>query len=432
HDSSSDTKNLVISPEVVRQSTLTLQEKQIETNELFTRLQIEKFQHKIVKNLMSFEFTVIDRTPNLRAVFLGNDLLAIKRVQVREFLDLIFIIPIKICSLKGSIIVSSESIKYCPKEKNTENHGYRFELLPQSYIKALYQAEQSISSDIMSQGNLLRYLSKYLGLHITLEKSKTRKNLFFRSGPLQYKILIEPLLICKNSVGFTEKLIPFAYQNHSNIHIVEFNKLPDILQYLEQKYFLLETYSEEKNAVELNCEALNKFIKDLRSYSAPFMVYGLVVLLILLFQAYSILTILINLGYGIITFYCVIVGYLYLNLYKQKLKIYHQFSTPHYQKKENIEESTLIMIREELNQKMMDQFLYECVGKNFDNNFVNKIETDNAEKYLEERQRKKKIEESHLFEDEISRKLNIKENSDESIPKSRRNYVDKYSTFLED
>ncbi|MFX1419969.1 MAG: helix-hairpin-helix domain-containing protein [Promethearchaeota archaeon] len=425
-------KQVVISPEVVRQSTMTLQERETATNELLSRPQLEKFHQQIAKDLILSEFTIIDKIPNLRVVFVGVDLLAVKRVKVKEFLDLIYVIPIKICSLKGSFIVSNENIKYRPKEENAQNNGYRLELIPQSYLKALNQAEQSISSDMMSQGNLLRYLSKYLGLHITLEKTITRKNLFFRSGPLQYKMLIEPLLICQNTVGFTEKLIPFAYQNQFNVHIVELNKFPDLLQYLDQKYFLLETYREEKNAVELNYEASNKFMRDLRKYSSPFMIYGLLVLLVLLFQLHSVLPLLINLGYGVIVFYFIVVGYVFLNLYKQKSILHQQFSTPYYQKKENFDDGTLIMIREELNEKMMEQFLYECVGKNSVNDFINKIETDNAEKYLEERRRKKKIEDSNLFEDDKIEELEKSENLNESKPKSRHNYVDKYSSFLED
>ena len=175
--------------------------------------------------------------------------------------------------------------------------------LPQSYLKALSQVKLSIYSDIVSEGTLLRYLSRYLGTNISLEKSFTRKNLFFRSGPLQHKILIEPVLVCQNIVGFTEKIIPFAYQKNSNIHIVQHSKFADLLQYLDQKYFLIETYSEEKNAVVLNCEATNKFMKDLRSYSSPFMIYGIVVLFVLLSQEYSVLPLLINLGYGVVSFY---------------------------------------------------------------------------------------------------------------------------------
>ncbi|UCC19890.1 MAG: helix-hairpin-helix domain-containing protein [Promethearchaeota archaeon] len=425
-------KQVVISPEVVRQSTLALQEKEATTNELLSHLQIKEFHQQIAKYLNLSDFIIIDKIPQLRAVFVGVDLIAVKHIQVKEFLDLIYIIPLKICSLKGSLIVSNENVKYHPKEKNSESNAYRLELLPQSFLKALSQAEQSISSDIINQGNLFKYLSRYLGLQITLEKSITRKDLFFRSGPLQYKILIEPLLITQNTVGFIEKLIPFAYQNQSNIHIVELNKLSDLLQYLDQKYFLLETYSEEKTAIELNFEASNKFMKDLRNYSAPFMLYGLVVLLIILFQTYSVLPLLINLGYGVVIFYCFVVGYVYLTLYKQKSALHQQFSTPYYQKKENFDDGTLIMIREELSQKLMVQFLYECVGKNSANIFINKIETDNAEKYLEEQQRKKKIKDSDLFEDEISEDSENLENSNESKPKSRLKYVDKYSSFLED
>ena len=87
---------------------------------------------------------------------------------------------------------------------------------------------------------------------------------------------------------------------------MEYSRFSDLLQYLEQKYFFIETYSVQKNALVLNCEASNHFLKDLRKYSAPFMVYGFVVLLILLFREYSALPLLINLGYGIIFFYFVL------------------------------------------------------------------------------------------------------------------------------
>jgi hypothetical protein len=103
-------------------------------------------------------------------------------------------------------------------------------------------------------------LANYLNIDIRLERTITRKNLFYRSGPVQYKVLIEPALICQNTVGFTEKIIPFAYQKHSNTHIVELSQFSDLLQYLDQKYFFIETYSVQKNALALKCEAFINLI----------------------------------------------------------------------------------------------------------------------------------------------------------------------------
>ena len=433
-EGSEKNNTLVVSPELLRQSNLTLQERNTASQEVLPHAQIKESLMRITKDLKLSGFGIIEKHPKLRAIFTGIDLLAIKHVRVKEFLDLIYILPIKICTLKGSLIISSESVQY-NSTKKIEDTSFRVDRLPQSYLKALSQVKLSIYSDIVSEGTLLRYLSRYLGTNISLEKSFTRKNLFFRSGPLQHKILIEPVLVCQNIVGFTEKIIPFAYQKNSNIHIVQHSKFADLLQYLDQKYFLIETYSEEKNAVVLNCEATNKFMKDLRSYSSPFMIYGIVVLFVLLSQEYSVLPLLINLGYGVVSFYIVMISYLYLKLFKQKSALHQEFSTPYYQKKLNLDETTLILINEDLSSKLMDQFIFESVGKDSGFNFIDKLEKENAEKFLSERVQNRRIEESNIFEQDIvmeSEPLEYSKTQKEEISNVKDKYVDKYSSFLED
>lgn len=433
-EESEKNNTLVVSPELLRQSNLTLQERNTASQEVLPHAQVKESLMRITKDLKLSGFGIIEKLPKLRVVFTGIDLLAIKHVRVKEFLDLIYILPIKICTLKGSLIISSESVQY-NSTKKIEDTSFRVDRLPQSYLKALSQVKLSIYSDIVSEGVLLRYLSRYLGTNISLEKSFTRKNLFFRSGPLQHKILIEPVLVCQNIVGFTEKIIPFAYQKNSNIHIVQHSKFADLLQYLDQKYFLIETYSEEKNAVVLNCEATNKFMKDLRNYSAPFMIYGMVVLFVLLSHEYSVLPLLINLGYGVVSFYIVMISYLYLKLFKQKSALHQEFSTPYYQKKLNLDETTLILINEELSSKLMDQFIFESVGKDSGFNFIDKLEKENAEKFLSERVQNRRIEESNIFEQDIvmeSEPLDYSKTQKEENSNVKDKYVDKYSSFLED
>ncbi|MFX0073264.1 MAG: helix-hairpin-helix domain-containing protein [Candidatus Hermodarchaeota archaeon] len=423
----SDLKDsLVISPELIRQSNLKTQEQDAVSKETLDPSQLQKYILETIKTLELSEFISIKNMPNLRRFFTGIDLLAIKLVQVKEFLELIYIIPIKISTLKGSLISSNNTIKY-NSLKITSEKDFRLERLSQSYIKAISNSLKIINEDLLNQGSFFQFLSKYLKINISLEKSITHKNLFFHSGPVQYKILIEPLILCHSDVGFTEKLVPFAYQKRINLHILSQSQLQDFLHYIDQKYYLIETYSEQKNAIALNCEASNKFVEDLRKYSAPFMLYGFGFLLVLLFQWYSALPFLINLGYGVISLYLVVVAYIYLKLHNRKSELHLEFSTPYYQKKLNFDETNLILINEELSPRFMEQFVYECIGKDDKFNIVNKIEQKNAETFLRNKLNKKKIEESQLFESEDSaQSLETKDSQ------FKNKLVQKYSSFLED
>ncbi|MFX0143365.1 MAG: helix-hairpin-helix domain-containing protein [Candidatus Hodarchaeota archaeon] len=433
-------RTVVIPSEAVRQSTLAAQERSMGAPETLSQAQIKESVHHIAKSLKLSDFSIIEKLPELRSIFIGIDLVGLKHVRVKESVDLIYLIPIKICSLKGSLTVSSETVQYNSLNKSEEIH-FHTKSIAQSYIKALSQVSSAIYSDLMNEGAVLTYLSRYLSTSISLEKSITRKNLFFRSGPFQYKILIEPVLVCQNAVGFTEKVIPFAYQKNSNIHIVEHSKLSHLLHFLDQKYFLIETYNEEKNAVMLDCEATNRFMNDLRKFSAPFMAYGIILLLVILSQAYSALPILINLGYGIAIIYGVMVSYLYIKLYKEKSALSDEFSTYYYQKNINFEDGTLYLISEELSEEMMEQFVFECVGKNRELIFLNKLETAHAERFLSEKIQHKKIEQSHIFEQDIpmdsinSEPFNsIKSPSQKEVPKvnMKDKYIDKYGPLLEE
>ena len=426
---------VVVPLEVGRQLNLALQDNDTSHQEVLSREQTKEFLMLIVKKLKLSEFTIIERSPQLRAVFTGIDLLGIKHVRVKEFLDIIYIIPIKISFLKGSFIVSNDSIQYSTI-RNSNNTHFQAKKFIQSYLHALCQANMNIYSDIMNEGALLRNLSKYLGMSITIEKSITRKNLFFHSGPLQHKILIEPVLVSQNCVGFTEKIIPFAYQKNSNIHIVELSKFEELLHYLDQKYFLIETYSEEKNAVVLNCEATNKFIREMRKYSSPFMGYGFVILFVLLSQQYSVLSLLINLGYGVFLIYIALITYLYLKLHKEKLALYKEFSTPYYQKDLNFDDSMLILINEELNSRLMDQFIYECVGKDLKLKFLHGLEKEHSEDFLFEKIQKSRVEGSTVFEEDIPMNSEVgnytsMQNMLEKFTEKNK-FIDKYSSFLED
>jgi hypothetical protein len=166
------------------------------------------------------------------------------------------------------------------------------------------------------------------------------------------------------------------------------------------------------------------------------MFYGVTVLFVLLSQAYSVLPLLINLGYGVISFYIILVSYLYLNLYKQKLALHREFSKPYYLKNILFDETSLILINEELSSKLMEQFVFECIGNDSEFNIINKLEKDNAESFHSEKLRRKRVEDSVLFEPDIPTPPRSSEGSKpiKETSSSTKNHkiLDKYSSFLED
>ncbi len=395
-----------------------------EQKETLTYYEMNILREKIRKQFKLCEFLIVDKSSDLQAVFTGIDLLALKRIRVNEFLDLLYILPIKVSNLKGKFIVSENKIDYLSNKGNEGN--FHLNKIPRTYMKALHKAETTIFNDMSTRGALFQYLVKHFQFDISIEKTLTHKSLFFRSGPIQYKLLIEPLIISPNSVGFTEKLIPFAYHKTSNIHIIEIVQLKDILHFLDQKYFLIETYHDNKSAISINCEVEERFMKNIRTFSSPFILYGFALLIIFLFQKFSIIIILINIGYGVVGLYIVIIGYIYLRFFKEKRQIKREFATPYFQKKIELDDIDLTLIREELTPKLMEQFAYEVMGNNTHSRVIAEIEQTNASYFLESKKMKNLVDNTDFFEEEGGRPRRS-ENT-----KVKSTLIEKYSSFLED
>ncbi|MFX0034277.1 MAG: helix-hairpin-helix domain-containing protein [Candidatus Hermodarchaeota archaeon] len=396
-------------------------------NESSNSTQIEMIDIQISRDLERLGFYLLKKTPELRQLFLGIDMLAIKLVRAKEFLDFIYIIPLKISTLKGVLVVSETTIEYRPttEEKDTL---FKMRGVPESILKGLHNSGQKIFQDILNIGTLYKLIKQYLQIDISLKKTVIRETLFFHSGPLQYRFLLEPILISQGTVGFTEKLIPFAYHKHTNIHIIEVSQLSNFLDYIDQKYLLIENYTQQKTSIELHEESMYKFSKDIRNFSAPFMLFGFVFLSLLIFQAYSVLSIFISLGYGVSALYGIGFGYLYLKYHQQKVAIKNELSTPYYQRKYEFKKPDLDLIAEEFSPKLMEQFIYECVNKEIASNIISKIERENAEAYFSSKVAQKTIEEDSLFEAETPTPL-VKEKRNSEFTEQ---LSDKFSSFLED
>ncbi len=383
---------------------------------------------KDTKNMLnSLDYYIIPGTLHLiKKTFEFLDIIAVKLIYINDFLNIIKILPLRISNLKGSFLVSENDINYHPFNRKLKIDKLNKELLIDSEIFELKKISDLIFQDIINEGDFFTFFKKYLKLDIDIEKTTGSQRLFFHCGPIQYKVLIEPIIVSQNEPGFIEKSIPFSYQKKSNLHIIELAKLRNLLQFLEKKCIIIESNSENPNTINTYFDTIEKFSIDLKLYSIPFVIFGFIFLLIIIFQAQPIITVFIDIGYSVIFIYSILLFYLYLRFYKKKRELIEDFKTPYYQKNISIEESDLLMIRSEFSKEMMNQFLYECFEKKTTITSISKLEDEFEYNQFEENK-------PNQNEGEIQYKS---EKNDDlksfASNKYENTLIEKYSTFLED
>jgi len=348
------------------------------------------------------------------------DNIACKIIQISEFLDIILIIPIKISNQTGTMIIEEEEVKFLSNQANLVEESSERREIYTAEINRLKLNQDQICNDLVNGGPLFECIQHYLQVDLTIHKSLEQKKLFFISGQLQYNIYIDPILICKNHPGFIEKSIPFAYQKNSNLHILNYEKLSELLYFLEKKHIFIESYSIKEHSFSSYQSTVMKFKNYFRLVSFPFLGLGIFVLIILISQASVLLKLFNSIGYGAIGAYIFILGYTYLLFYKKKKEISKEFHIPYYQKEIKIDEGDLFLIKNELSRDLMAQFGYECFGKEHSYKILYDLDQEKINEQLETKSIKNKIEE--IYEPEI-----------EQIKDSEKlDLVKKYSSFLKD
>lgn len=351
------------------------------------------------------------------------NLIAVKVIHADELTDLILIFPIKICNLKGSLQIYEKEIQYIPAQDNLDLDESKESILLGPNIKPLQDSQNNIFNNLIEEGSLFKFLKRYLKINISAEKTITNKRLFFRSAQLQYKILIEPILISENVPRFGEKWVKYPYQKETNFHYIETERLSELLEFLEKKYELIETYSEQKSPINTYFGALDKLTTDVRLLSIPLMIYGIITSMVLVFQNIPVFISLLYAGIGGLTLYGIGVSLLYLKYYKQRIEIIKDFKIPYYKKSIDLRDSDISDISDTISTEWLDQFLYEIYGKEprF-NEAVKLIEREKTDFIKKKRQTK------DLFEDDEVDEKHFPFKKDDN----KEEIYDKYSSFLED
>ncbi|MFW9873337.1 MAG: helix-hairpin-helix domain-containing protein [Candidatus Thorarchaeota archaeon] len=398
---------------------------QLELKSIQKPLQEEKLnnseRHLIEKQVMhifqNYNYTTIIQAPALKEIFTYVDLIAVKKIEFTELLDFIVIIPLKINRLKGGLQLSNTSIKYTPIQHYINENDSAFKILLDLYFDKLQECYDMVHSDLVINGNFHSYLKRHCGIHISTKKTLTRKTLFFIEGNKQLKVLIEPVLLCQNKVGFLEKDIPFAYLNDTNLHVITQTNLSGFIEFIEQKYTLLETYYKQNHSFLSYNESYSKFLRSSTMISAPFMGFGILLILLIIFQSFETLKILLNIGYALLTVFFITILFFYLKVLKPRLEIQAQFSQPHYAVKPPLDNTSLELINEHIGPEMMLQFGYECLGKDIHSKVMMEIEQEKTKERIECNRLEANMKNGGFFEKHTERKKDL---------------ISKYGSFLED
>jgi len=330
--------------------------------------------------------------------------LAYRIIPIDGNIKLFLLLPIQIEDHEEMLIVS-ENMVSSQFHPGSEIHS----------VQELIVCRDVIYDDIILQGSFFQFLNRYLKLQLTVEKSVEQKRLYLTSGQEQYKIFIEPILFTKDPPHFMEKVIPFAYQRNSNLHVAHYEDLPDLLEFLESKYEILETLVHEKTALQQYQDASGSFNRKLRLTS--FLTLGYTFLLFIMFITnwFYLLRIFLNIGYAVIGIYTLTMVYIYYHFYLAKKNLAVQFNTPYYQKEVHLDEADLLVLKEEYSHEILVQFGYECLGKS-----ASYIILENFECYSTDNSRGE-------FQKEIADlSQQEKHNSNDC------DLLNKYSSFLED
>ncbi|KKM58136.1 hypothetical protein LCGC14_1549680, partial [marine sediment metagenome] len=391
---------------------------------------------RIAKTLQSQGYYILKKHSTMKDLFAHVDLLALKSVPVNEVLEFIIFVPLKVNVLKGKVQISNEVIKYIPTNENFKKKGSVFKKLIDSYFGNLEGSHELIKEEL-EKGSLLSSVNKCLKQDISLKTSITKKNLFFSIGPQQFKMLVEPMLVCKGEVVFLEKITPFAYLKDINLHILAEDKLTELLQFIERKYTLLEKHKTEETSFLPYYETYNQFLKRSELFSIPFIGFAFGLFALLGLQSFQMLGLFLNIGYGLLGIYFITLVFFYMKFFKIKLEVQADFKTPYYKKMPKLDETSLVLISEEFESELMSQFVYECVDSDTDLQIISNIEEDQISERFRQKQLRKTVKNNGFFEDGANSepmKSSSKKDSKELIKQDKKHnsFSSRYSSFLED
>ncbi|MHA1509812.1 MAG: hypothetical protein ACTSO6_14045, partial [Promethearchaeota archaeon] len=347
------------------------------------------------------------------------DYLGCKVVKVSDDLRILFLFPVKRFDREGTVLVDEDKLELkSNSSKKDLGAYYNIEHIAQN----LLHVRDSLYEDIASKQNILTFFQKYLQINLSLEKGFGNKSVVFLSGSTQYKVLIEPILLCYNPPRSMEKSLVFPYQRSTNLHAVTRADLAPLVKFLEKKYKMIEKRTKKTNSIKNYRQAGETLRTSVRYASIPIFGYSVTLLVIYFAGLYFLLRLFNTIGFAVVGIYISLVAFFYFRAHKTKKEFTVQFETPYYLQNLEFSEIDLLDFKVELTDELLTQFGYECLEKDAKFGVIEQSETNALKKTVEIKRAEpelKKMFEPELVEAETISKMPIK-------------YETKYQNFLED
>ena len=395
--------------------------------EKLSKSELNHIKEEVAQKFRNLGYYIIDKKSSMfRSVLKDIDFLAYKVMDITKMVGILTVYPVIISHLRGTLVVTSKDIIYNPTSKSVK--------YSKEFLKI---AQKGVLDNVLNEKTLFKLFKKLFkklkGGTLIITKARNGKAIFINSGQIQYKIIVNPVLACLSEPAFIEKSIMLPYQRKTNIHAIQFEAVDLLVKFLEKKYFLLESQVKQ-NAIEIYDTAKEKLRVDLKRYSIPFPLYGVIFLLVILFQNIFLLTTFTNLGYAALGIYGFLFSYVILRFTKTQKKLTEDYRTPYHRKKVEMDETDINIIKDDLTAHELDQFIYECFGKNSEFSYMLRLEEGKVAQ-LEKDILTYGIPISHRLHNEEIVKENIPNKEMEQEGKEnavREKMISKYSDFLED
>jgi hypothetical protein len=306
----------------------------------------------------------------------GIDFLALKTLQISEHKYAILLTPVKYCrNSTDNVVVEEDHVRFAnymhKNNKNSEPLGNNSKevqnnTLLKKDLESLKNSQGYIIADITTKSKLFNVIMRYLKEDLIMETFQNNQCVYFHKGLKEYKVFVAPIYVSCLRIGFLEKVLPFAYQRSSNIHFISEEKLPRFLSFLERKYESLTEYAEEENTIHRQSEQFNIYLDRIQKISIPFIPLSALLLFLALFYAGQSFMILLGSSIFSLVLYGIILAYFTFTYYSNITKIRKALLNP---TDMNIlppllDETDLELIAQYFTEQEMEQFIYECFGKN--------------------------------------------------------------------
>ena len=345
------------------------------------------------------------------------DYLGCKIVKTSDDVKILLLFPVKRFDREGTVLVNETRLEI---NSNKNGRGVYYDI--EQIAKNLLQVRDSMYEDVANARNILEFFQKYLQITLSLERGFGRKGFVFLSGTTQYKVYIEPILLCYNPPRSMEKSLVFPYQRSSNLHAVSRPDVAPLVRFLEKKYRMIEKRTKKTSSVKDYRRAEETFRTSVRYASIPIFGYSVALLVIYFAKLYFLLRLFNTIGFAVLGIYISLLAFFYFRAYKTKKEFTDQFETPYYQQNLEYSETDLLDFKEELTDELITQFGYECLEKNANSGVIEQSET-NALKQTVEIKR---------AEPEFKKMFEPEQLKAETVTNSTTKYGIKYQDFLQD